>query len=298
MYGRKVLRRHSRQAFTLIELLVVIAIIALLVSILLPSLQQAKNLAKSMICKTHVKGIGTAIMLYQEGSGGWVAGTYPYNFVYDSGGTGMTWPTWPHVMIALSQKTWEGDPDYTPSGDVWVPKTSYIDEPDLLFCPMDASEMDEWAQSVNGSYGINDAMTYSEDNAFPGPDGSGFYNIQLTKRPDQMYLLFCNLNDGGGTYHDQSHAIVRNLPDFIANPAQAWTVALRHGTAMDSSFVLDHTGAASEIHWKDIRTYEGSETLIGSDVRVKGPWLNGLGLTEYHNIPDAEYDTIMSLPGN
>ncbi len=284
------------KGFTLIELLVVIAIIALLVSILLPSLQQAKNLAKSMICKTHVKGLGTALMLYQEGTGGWVAGTYPYGPTTEVGGTGITWPTWPHVMIALSQKTWELDPSYKPSGEAWVPQTSYIDEPDMLFCPMDASEMDEWAQPVNGSYGINGGM---RDDLAPGTSSDGgFYNIQLTQRPDQMYLLFCNLNDGGGTYHDQSHAMVKNLPDFIARPIDSWTVALRHGTAMDTSFVLDHTGAASEIHWKDIRTYEGSVTKVGDEYRIKGPWVNGLGLTERHDIPVAEYDTIMSLPGN
>ncbi|NLW85816.1 MAG: type II secretion system protein [Planctomycetes bacterium] len=53
-----------RQAFTLIELLVVVAIISLLVSILLPSLQKAKELANTTICKTNMKNIGAALSFY------------------------------------------------------------------------------------------------------------------------------------------------------------------------------------------------------------------------------------------
>ncbi|MFP4434624.1 MAG: type II secretion system protein [Phycisphaerae bacterium] len=55
-----------RKGFTLIELLVVIAIIALLVSILLPSLTRARELAKQAICGTRLKGIGSALALYQN----------------------------------------------------------------------------------------------------------------------------------------------------------------------------------------------------------------------------------------
>jgi prepilin-type N-terminal cleavage/methylation domain-containing protein/prepilin-type processing-associated H-X9-DG protein len=55
---------HRRRAFTLIELLVVVAIISLLVSILLPSLQHAKELAKGTVCMTNLKGIGTAAQMY------------------------------------------------------------------------------------------------------------------------------------------------------------------------------------------------------------------------------------------
>jgi prepilin-type N-terminal cleavage/methylation domain-containing protein len=61
-----------RHAFTLIELLVVIAIIALLVGILLPSLQNAKMLAKQVACKARLKAIGHAAMLYQSQYGEYV----------------------------------------------------------------------------------------------------------------------------------------------------------------------------------------------------------------------------------
>lgn len=58
----------NRRAFTLIELLVVIAIIALLVSILVPAVIAARNLAKNAYCLTQLTNIGKAFMLYAEDS--------------------------------------------------------------------------------------------------------------------------------------------------------------------------------------------------------------------------------------
>ena len=57
------------RGFTLIELLVVIAIIALLVSILLPSLSNARNLAKAVTCKTNMRAWTMSILQYANENG-------------------------------------------------------------------------------------------------------------------------------------------------------------------------------------------------------------------------------------
>ncbi|QDU63769.1 hypothetical protein Pan216_46500 [Planctomycetes bacterium Pan216] len=91
-------RRPGTSGFTLVELLVVIAIIGILVGLLLPAVQQAREAARKMQCQSNLKQLGVAFNSYAESHG-----TLPIGNVDGSGASiGHSW--WIGMMPYLDQQ--------------------------------------------------------------------------------------------------------------------------------------------------------------------------------------------------
>ena len=73
-----------RSAFTVIELLVVVAIIAILASLLLPSLTRAKEITLSVKCKSNLKQMALGLQMYVQDNNG----------EYPAAGSGLDTDSW------------------------------------------------------------------------------------------------------------------------------------------------------------------------------------------------------------
>ena len=73
--------------FTLLELLIVVAIIAILLSMLLPSLSKSREISKRAVCLSNIKQLHTASTLYQQNNDlkmclGYTNGSYQMNYLF------------------------------------------------------------------------------------------------------------------------------------------------------------------------------------------------------------------------
>jgi prepilin-type processing-associated H-X9-DG protein/prepilin-type N-terminal cleavage/methylation domain-containing protein len=113
-----------KKSFTLIELLVVIAIIAILASILMPALSQARERGRLSTCTNNLKGLGTALANYADDFDDFIIPSHPH-FNMDNGS-----PCWPQMLVMKK---------YLSSKNFAFPVTRYLEATEypagVFLCP-------------------------------------------------------------------------------------------------------------------------------------------------------------------
>jgi prepilin-type N-terminal cleavage/methylation domain-containing protein/prepilin-type processing-associated H-X9-DG protein len=152
-----------RKGFTLIELLVVIAIIGVLIALLLPAVQAAREAARRSQCTNNLKQIALACHNYHGAVGSFpLAHTHPYANIGDTG-YGSDWGGWSaHSMLLpyVEQKpvydsinfVWTNWWGYGGDTNVGANRTAENTRINSFLCPSDGIETTSWGEPMISNY--------------------------------------------------------------------------------------------------------------------------------------------------
>ena len=154
-----VANRRCSRGFTLVELLVVIAIIGILIAMLLPAVQAAREAARRMQCNNNLKQIGVAMHLHLSAKGTLPPG-YRWPEPNDSiNAAEATWITF--LLDYLEQGAIEASIDWTKWFGTATDSTNAIicktDIP-LFQCPSSPKVQPTWGAYARGNYAANDGI--------------------------------------------------------------------------------------------------------------------------------------------
>ena len=189
------------KGFTLVELLVVIGIIALLISILLPSLNKARETANRAKCASNMHQIGLAILLYQQDN----QQLYPRT-IQSYGTADNPAPTWGtgNTAAASTADPFVGTTSSVSNNDVSASlflllRNEQIGS-EVFICP--SSNAQKWdfgggsntALNWSNWIAITSNLSYSYENPFASTTAVSYgWNL---KNPDATYAIAADINPG------------------------------------------------------------------------------------------------------
>jgi len=151
--------RRSREGFTLVELLVVIAIIGILIAMLLPAVQAAREAARRSQCSNNLKQLGLALHNYHDVHLAFPPGTIALKT--DASGWDVTLKRAPFVRHLLpffeeGNRAKLYDDNLHWYSQVAANQQQILGNPiSAWICPSDQPSLSAWAPDHKGNYGLN-----------------------------------------------------------------------------------------------------------------------------------------------